>query len=45
MFVELYIYIYIYIYEQNNPETACRNALKSKHYIPIEKIKHLLKWN
>jgi hypothetical protein len=47
MFVELYIYIYIYIYEyeQYNPETARQNTLKLKHFIPIEKTKHLSKRN
>ena len=38
-------YIYIYIYEQYNPETACRNTAKLKHFIPIKKMKHLPKWN
>ena len=42
MFVE---FIYIYIYEQYNPETACRNTSKLKHFISIEKTKHLPKWN
>jgi len=36
MFVE-----FIYIYEQYNPETARRNTPKLKHFIPIEKTKHL----
>ena len=40
MFVE-----YIYIYEQYNPETTRRNTPKLKHFIPIEKIKHLSKRN
>jgi len=44
MFVE-YIYIYIYIYEQYNPETARRNTPKLKHFVPIEKTKHLPKRN
>jgi hypothetical protein len=39
MFVELYIY------EQYNPEMARRNTPKLKHFISIEKTKHLPKRN
>jgi hypothetical protein len=42
MFVEyIYIYIYINIYKQYNFETARRNTLKLKYFIPIKKTK----WN
>ena len=36
---------WIYIYEQYNSETARRNTPKLKYFIPIEKTKHLPKWN
>jgi hypothetical protein len=35
----------MYIYEQYNPEMTRRNTPKLKYFIPIEKIKHALKWN
>jgi hypothetical protein len=37
MFVE-----YIYIYEQYNSKMTHQNILKLKHFILIEKTKHLL---
>jgi hypothetical protein len=44
MFVE-YIYMCVCVCEQYNPETARQNTLKLKHFILIDKTKHLLKWN
>ena len=42
MFVE---YIYTHTHEQYNSETACQNTSKLKHFISIEKTKHLSKQN
>jgi hypothetical protein len=39
------MFVEFYIYKQYNPETAHQNTPKLKHFIPIEKTKHLPKRN
>jgi hypothetical protein len=39
------MFVEFYIYKQYNPETARRNTPKLKHFIQIEKTKHLPKRN